>query len=120
MNLFFFGHHHNLFQIPLVGLERHRGSWANLTIDVVGLTAVCFKADDFRTLDLLAIGPTCRLRKVFTMKGALDDSSGAGGEDDHGELLSAGASGVRIGQEERCRDEITITRFIDTAEPSAG
>ncbi|CBN73816.1 conserved unknown protein [Ectocarpus siliculosus] len=81
-------------QIPLVGLERHRGSWANLTIDLVGLTAVCFKADDFRTLDLLAIGPTCRLRKVFTMKEALDDSSGAGGEDDHRELISAGASGT--------------------------
>ncbi|CAB1103639.1 unnamed protein product [Ectocarpus sp. CCAP 1310/34] len=79
-------------QIPLVGLERYRGSWANLTIDLVGLTAVCFKADDFRTLDLLAIGPTCRLRKVFTMKEALDDSSGAGGDDDQSELISAGAS----------------------------
>ncbi|CAN0474956.1 unnamed protein product, partial [Ectocarpus sp. 12 AP-2014] len=84
-------------QIPLVGLERHRGSWANLTIDLVGLTALCFKADDFRTLDLLAIGPTCRLRKVFTMKEALDDSSGAGGEDDHSELISADASGHHNG-----------------------
>ncbi|CAN0237806.1 unnamed protein product, partial [Ectocarpus sp. 8 AP-2014] len=84
-------------QIPLVGLERHRGSWANLTIDLVGLTAVCFKADDFRTLDLLAIGPTCRLRKVFTMNKALDDSSGAGGEDDHRGLISASASGQNNG-----------------------
>lgn len=108
-----------MHQIPLVGLERHRGSWANLTIDLVGLTAVCFKADDFRTLDLLAIGPMCRLRKVFTMKAALDDSSGAGGEDDHSELISSGTSGVRIGKEERCRDEITITSHIDTAQRSA-
>ncbi|CAM9243736.1 unnamed protein product [Ectocarpus fasciculatus] len=88
-------------QIPLVGLERYRGSWANLTIDLVGLTAVCFKADDFRTLDLLAIGPTCRLRKVFTMKEALDDSSGSGGGDGQSENISAGgASGQN--NDERC------------------
>lgn len=48
----------------------------------MGLTAVCFRAEAFRTLDLLAIGPTCRLRKIFTMKEALDDASGEDGEGD--------------------------------------
>ncbi|CAN0585459.1 unnamed protein product, partial [Laminaria digitata] len=55
-------------QIPLVGLDRHRGSWANLSIDLAGLTASCFRSDAFSTLDLLAIGPTCRIRKIFTTR----------------------------------------------------
>lgn len=62
-------------QIPLDGLERHRGTWANLSIDLAGLTAMCFRADAFRTLDYIAINPTCRLRKIFTMKGALNDEA---------------------------------------------
>lgn len=68
-------------KIPLVGLDNHRGSWVNLSIDLAGLTASCFKADAFGTLDLLAIGPTCRIRKIFTMRGALDDG-GEGGADE--------------------------------------
>lgn len=37
--------------------------------------AICFRADPFRTLELVAIGPTCRLRKIFTMKKGLEDDS---------------------------------------------
>lgn len=58
-------------QIPLPGLDSHRGSWANLSVDLAGLTSMCFSADAFQALDLLAIGPTCRVRKIFTTKGAV-------------------------------------------------
>lgn len=58
-------------QIPLYGLESHRGCWRNLSVDLAGLTLACFRADAFKTLDTLAVGPTCRVRKIFTMRGAL-------------------------------------------------
>ncbi|CAM9972176.1 unnamed protein product, partial [Hapterophycus canaliculatus] len=60
-------------QIPLDGLDRHRGTWANLSIDLAGLMTFCFRAEAFRTLDYIAINPTCRLRKIFTMKETLYD-----------------------------------------------
>lgn len=45
--------------------------------------AICFRADAFRSLELVAIGPTCRLRKIFTMKQGLEDDldDGVGKED---------------------------------------
>lgn len=87
----------NLFgrytQVPLVGLDRHRGTWANLSIDLAGLTAVCFRADAFRSLELVSIGPTCRLRKIFTMKDALDASEDGVGEDQEEPVDGATAPG---------------------------
>eukprot|EP00903_Cladosiphon_okamuranus_P008560 g8214.t1 len=80
-------------QVPLVGLDRHRGTWANLSIDLAGLTAVCFRADAFSSLELISIGPTCRLRKIFTMKDGLDDWEDGGGEDNDEPVGGATAPG---------------------------
>lgn len=63
-------------QIPLPGLEQHRGCWANLSVDLAGLTSMCFKADAFKALDLLTVAPVCKVRKIFTMRGALDQQNG--------------------------------------------
>lgn len=79
-------------KIPLAGLKRHRGSWANLSVDLAGLTLMCFKSDAFRTLDLLAIGPTCRVRKIFTMRGALSDQSDQGNEGTGGRRAQTGCT----------------------------
>lgn len=37
---------------------------------------MCFKDETFNSLDLVAIGPVCRVRKIFTMRGALGRSEG--------------------------------------------
>ncbi|CAM9591086.1 unnamed protein product, partial [Choristocarpus tenellus] len=69
-------------QIPLACQGRHRGKWANLSMDLVGLTSMCFRADPFRSLDLIAVGPACRIRSIFTMRGVLPQqewSEGGGG-----------------------------------------
>lgn len=42
---------------------------------------MCFSADAFRALDLLAIGPTCRVRKIFTTKGAVGQQDAEEEED---------------------------------------
>eukprot|EP00752_Nemacystus_decipiens_P008031 g7177.t1 len=84
-------------QVPLVGLDRHRGTWANLSIDLVGLTAVCFKSNSFSSLELISIGPTCRLRKIFTMRDALDDWEDAGEEGQEERVGGAAAPGPNEG-----------------------
>lgn len=38
--------------------------------------AMCFRDETFNSLDLVAIGPVCRVRKIFTMRGALGQSTG--------------------------------------------
>ena len=45
-----------------------------MSIDLVALTTMCFRTVAFRSLDLVAIGPVCKLRRIFTMRGALDRS----------------------------------------------
>ena len=43
---------------------------------------MCFKDETFKSLDLVAIGAVCRVRKIFTMRGALGRSEGL--DMDHG------------------------------------
>lgn len=64
-----------------------------MSIDLAGLTAVCFRADAFSSLELISIGPTCRLRKIFTMKDGLDDWEDRGGEDQEKPVDGATAPG---------------------------
>lgn len=55
---------------------------------------MCFRADAFRALDLLSLGPTCRVRKIFTMRGALDDQD----TQDESGASAAGARACNISQ----------------------
>ncbi|CAN0483605.1 unnamed protein product, partial [Discosporangium mesarthrocarpum] len=52
-------------------MDCHRGRWCNLSLDLEGITSLCFRADPFRSLDLVAVGPGCRVRAAFTMRSAL-------------------------------------------------
>lgn len=72
-----------------------------MSVDLAGLTAVCFRADPFRTLDYITISPTCRLRKIFTMKGTLrdDEAEESGGDNDqygHADTAISGTCKERV------------------------
>ena len=56
-------------KLPLHGIPR--GRWLNLCFDVPNLCACHFRGMQFKALDRIVIGPTCRLRKMFTLKHAL-------------------------------------------------
>eukprot|EP01017_Pseudomicrothorax_dubius_P044071 TRINITY_DN7415_c0_g5_i1.p1 TRINITY_DN7415_c0_g5~~TRINITY_DN7415_c0_g5_i1.p1 ORF type:complete len:627 (+),score=162.18 TRINITY_DN7415_c0_g5_i1:65-1945(+) len=47
-----------------------RGVWLNLSVDMVSFMEL-FKGHTFRSLELISICGTCKLRKVFTMKAPL-------------------------------------------------
>lgn len=63
---------------------------------------MCFRADAFKALDLLSLGPTCRVRKIFTMRGALDQQ--AGQEESGGFVAGAHADSTLLG------DTVVFTR----------
>lgn len=53
-----------------------------LSIDIGGRVAMCFRAETFSSLDLVAIGPVCRVRKIFTTRRELDRSEGVDADPD--------------------------------------
>mmetsp|Transcript_27420 Transcript_27420/g.89748 ORF Transcript_27420/g.89748 Transcript_27420/m.89748 type:complete len:1115 (+) Transcript_27420:85-3429(+) len=58
-------------QIPLGMLPR--GVWLNLAVHVADLVACNFQ-QSFRSLELIALGAVCKLRKIFTVKQAPPES----------------------------------------------
>ncbi|KAH8062739.1 hypothetical protein JL721_8643 [Aureococcus anophagefferens] len=59
-------------QLPLGGaFEGKRGKWLHWRVDVAGLAKVAFgEAVALHALDGVAVGPSCRLRAVFTLRDA--------------------------------------------------
>ena len=59
-------------QLPLGGaFEGKRGKWLHWRVDVAGLARVAFgEAVALHALDGVAVGPSCRLRAVFTLRDA--------------------------------------------------
>lgn len=53
-----------------------RGIWANISIDLVHCVQACFGHSTFRSLDSITISSFCRLRRVFTMRSPLMDTTG--------------------------------------------
>jgi len=53
-------------QIPLQSLKRDR--WMNLAFNVAALVHSCFGGQPFRSLDLMILGGSFKLRRVFTLK----------------------------------------------------
>lgn len=53
-----------------------RGTWANISIDMARIVNSCFASNTFRSLDCITISSFCKLRRVFTMKNPLVDTTG--------------------------------------------
>ena len=51
-----------------------RNTWLNLSLDVAGFFNYCFKIENF-SLDGIIVHSHCRIRRIFTMKGAIMDST---------------------------------------------
>ena len=50
-----------------------RDCWLNLSIDVFAFAHFCFKGIEIKTIDLIQLTSTCRLRKIFTMRSPISD-----------------------------------------------
>lgn len=51
-----------------------RGSWANISIDIISFTDVCFPGCTYRSLESITVHSFCKIRKIFTMKKPIFDS----------------------------------------------
>lgn len=60
-------------RIPINQFKRN--VWVNLSIDVVAFAHSCFKGTNIRSIDLIIVTASCRLRKIFTMKNPLYDDN---------------------------------------------
>ncbi|KAH7387925.1 hypothetical protein KP509_16G048600 [Ceratopteris richardii] len=59
-------------QIPLSMIMRN--TWLSLALDVPDLFQSCFRVLNFRSLDVIILGPVCKLRKIFTLRNRLAQS----------------------------------------------
>ena len=56
-------------RIPIATFRRNQ--WINLSLDIAAFAHHCFKGVNMRSIDLLVITSSCKLRKIFTMKNPL-------------------------------------------------
>lgn len=52
-----------------------RGSWANISIDLVSFVNRCFPGNSYRSVDTISLTALCKLRKIYTMRGPLIDTT---------------------------------------------
>jgi hypothetical protein len=52
-----------------------RGTWANISIDLVSFVNKCFPGNSYRSTDSISLCALCRLRRVYTMRGPLLDTT---------------------------------------------
>jgi len=50
-----------------------RDAWLNLSIDVFAFAHYCFKGVNIKSIDLIQLTSTCKLRKIFSMRSPLLD-----------------------------------------------
>eukprot|EP01065_Artemidia_motanka_P014306 TRINITY_DN1826_c0_g1_i1.p1 TRINITY_DN1826_c0_g1~~TRINITY_DN1826_c0_g1_i1.p1 ORF type:complete len:942 (+),score=216.47 TRINITY_DN1826_c0_g1_i1:71-2827(+) len=55
-------------KLPLRGVRRN--VWLNLCLDVAGIHAASFQGQELKCVDRIHIGPSCRLRRVVTLRDA--------------------------------------------------
>lgn len=60
-------------RIPIASFIRDQ--WLNLSIDVFAFAHYCFKGINIKSIDLIQLTSTCKLRKIFTMRSPLLDDS---------------------------------------------
>ncbi|KAJ7551982.1 hypothetical protein O6H91_06G037200 [Diphasiastrum complanatum] len=58
-------------QIPLSMIMHN--TWLSFSIHVAELFSNCFRVMNFRSIDVIVLGPVCKLRRVFTMRNRLAD-----------------------------------------------
>eukprot|EP00742_Colponemidia_sp_Colp-10_P003627 GILJ01003861.1.p1 GENE.GILJ01003861.1~~GILJ01003861.1.p1 ORF type:complete len:847 (+),score=73.44 GILJ01003861.1:39-2543(+) len=52
-----------------------RGTWLNLALDMVSLVSQNFRGNTYRSVDFIAVGGVCKLRRIFSMRDAPLDTS---------------------------------------------
>jgi hypothetical protein len=60
-------------RVPLPSLPMNK--WINLSIDVLSFVSECFKSQTFRSIDLISLTGSCKVRKIFTMRNSLPDEN---------------------------------------------
>ncbi len=60
-------------RVPLPSLPMNK--WINLSIDVLSFVSECFKSQTFRSIDLISLTGSCKVRKMFTMRNPLPDEN---------------------------------------------
>jgi hypothetical protein len=58
-------------RIPIAAFRRNQ--WINLSLDISAFAHHCFKGVILRSIDLIVVTASCKLRKIFTMKNPLLD-----------------------------------------------
>jgi hypothetical protein len=64
-----------------------RGTWANISIDISRCMLACFGHSTFRSLDSISISCFCKVRRVFTMRAALMDTTDSNVRTDISEII---------------------------------
>lgn len=60
-------------RVPLPHLSMNK--WINLSIDVLSFVSECFRSQTFRSIDLISLTGSCKIRKIFTMRNPLPDDT---------------------------------------------
>ena len=60
-------------RIPIAAFRRNQ--WLNLSLDITAFAHHCFKGVNIRSIDLIVVTASCKIRKIFTMKNPLMDDS---------------------------------------------
>lgn len=58
-------------RIPIAAFRRNQ--WMNLSLDISAFAHHCFKGVVLRSIDLIVVTASCKLRRIFTMKNPLID-----------------------------------------------
>ena len=58
-------------RIPIAQFRRNQ--WLNLSLDIGAFAHHCFKGVNMRSIDLIVVTASCKLRRIFTMKNPLQD-----------------------------------------------
>jgi Protein of unknown function (DUF667) len=53
-------------RIPITAFKRNQ--WLNLSLDIAAFAHHCFKGVLLRSIDLLVVTASCKIRRIFTMK----------------------------------------------------
>jgi hypothetical protein len=60
-------------RIPILNIPI--GAWINLSIDVLSFVSECFKNQTFRSIDFISITASCKIRRIFSMRNSLVETT---------------------------------------------
>jgi Protein of unknown function (DUF667) len=56
-------------RIPFIAIPLNK--WVNFSIDVLSFVSECFKTQTFRSIDFISLSASCKIKRIFTMRGEL-------------------------------------------------